>query len=55
MKNGWSVEDIKTINSRMIDEYIGVIPPRNDDIDVFYVCSTNKEHIVIATIFFEAC
>ena len=31
----WTEEDINTINPRMIDNSVGVIPPKNDDTDVF--------------------
>ena len=55
-KNKWVEEDTKTVNSRMIDDSIGVMPPKDDDIDVFYTCSTNKEwNIIAATIFLETC
>ena len=35
--------NIKTINLRMIDDSIGVMPPKYGDLDVFYACSTNKK------------
>ena len=41
-KNEWTEEDNKKINSRMIDDSIGVMPPKDDDIYVFY-CKFNKQ------------
>lgn len=37
----------------MNDDYMNMMPPKNDDMDVFYACPTNKEHNVIATILFS--
>ena len=37
----------------MIDDGICVMPPKDDDIDVFYACATNKERNVIATTIFS--
>ena len=54
-KNEWIEEDIKTINSRMVDDSIGVMLPKEDDIDMLYECSTNKERNVIATTIFSRC
>ena len=31
----------------MIDDSIGVVPPKEDDIDMFYLCSTNKKGILL--------
>ena len=39
----------------MIIDGIGVIPPKSDDIDVFYACSKNKERNVIGTKHSQNC
>ena len=48
-KNKWTEEDIKKINSRMINVSIGVMPSKDNDIDVMHASSTNKKRHVIAT------
>ena len=51
--DNWTEEDIKTINSRMIDASTGVMPPNNDDVDVTYACAYIKERNAIATTIFS--
>ena len=51
--DAWTDDDIKTINSRIIDVSTGVIPPNNDDVDVTYVCAYNKERNAIASTIFQ--
>ena len=53
-KNTWSEEDVKTINSRMIDERIGMVPPKNDNIDTFVHAQHIKDRIVLQSHFFKA-
>lgn len=47
--NEWTEEDIKTINSRMINAGTGVIIPNDGTIAVCYACARNKEQNTIAT------
>ena len=49
----WTEDDVKTINSRIIDASTGVMPPNNDDIDVCYACACSKERNFIATTIFQ--
>ena len=51
--DAWTEDDVKTINSRIIDVSTGVMPPNNDDIDVSYAYALNKERNVIATTIFQ--
>ena len=51
--DAWTEDDIKTINSRIIDASICVMPPNNDNIYVSYACAFNKEWNVIATTIFQ--
>jgi len=51
--NAWTDDDIKTINSRLIDTSTGVMTPNNDDTYVSYACAFNKERNVIATTIFS--
>ena len=38
---------------RIIDDSIGVMPSKDDDIDMYYACSINKEQNVIAAAIFS--
>ena len=54
-KNEWTEKDTKTINLNMIDDIIGVMPPKYNDIDIRYACSTKRMEYYCDYIFFKTC